>query len=189
MNTISTTITRLESKSFLKDLIIGITASFILSLSAPFTFHLPFTVVPLTLQVHVLLILSALLGSRRATIMVISYLCQGAMGMPVFAGGAFGIANLIGPRGGYLLGYLVSANLVGRLQEMSNSKAISLFSNMAIGNLVIYGCGVLWLQQFIGVPKAFMLGLVPFVVGDFLKLVVFSIIAEKLSEKKSRFLS
>ena len=166
----------IKSKNALltNDIVIGVLASFLVVLSAPFTLPLPFSPVPITLQVHVILFLSALLGRRRALIMVLSFLGQGMMGMPVFAGGAFGIANFIGPRGGYLLGYLIAANLVGTLQEKAPRKLLSVFSNMALGNLVIYACGVLWLQQFTGWMGAIYYGVLPFVIGDFIKLLFFS---------------
>lgn len=159
----------------LKDLLVGVSASLILALCAPISFQLGFTPVPITIQVQVALFLSAFLGARRACFMILAFIGQGVVGFPVFAGGASTILTLIGPRGGYLLGYLVAAFIVGKIyQSIVNKNAMKLFFAMALGNLVVYLLGFVWLSNFVGCQKAFAIGILPFVFLDLLKLAMFS---------------
>jgi biotin transport system substrate-specific component len=175
---------RLEIKSFerlvkgtwTKDAVVGISSSLLLALAAPLTMHLPFTPVPVTLQVQVALLLSAFLGPVRAVWMVSAFLLQGAIGWPVFAGGASSIANLIGPRGGYLLGYLAAAFIVGRIYQARKKTTIALFLSMLIGNLIVYVVGFSWLSAFVGLQKAFFLGIAPFVLADLVKLTMITLL-------------
>ncbi len=97
------------------------------------------------------------------------------MGYPVFAGGASGIAHLLGPRGGYLFGYLCAGFFVGLLQQESRKKnGLTLFTHMALGNLIVYLCGWAYLSTFIGIRGALLLGVAPFILGDLLKLIFFT---------------
>ncbi len=172
-------ITQSVGNEWTKEAAIGITASVLLAICAPFSLHLPFTPVPVTLQVQVALFLSALLGPRKAVWMILAFLSQGIMGWPVFAGGASTVATLIGPRGGYLFGYLVAAYFVGKFyQARLNKNALQLFISMTMGNLVIYLCGFAWLAGFVGLKNAFFLGIAPFAFADLTKLVLFTLIKE-----------
>src|SRR3990167_6148581 len=146
-----------SKKIWIKDAGIGILASFLLGASSILSFPLPFTPVPVTIQSQLALFLAALMGPRRGAWMVASFLAQGAMGLPVFAGGAGTLAILFGPRGGYLMGYLLAAYAVGKMHERYN-----LFLSMLTGNMIVYACGMIWLAQFVGVQKAFLLGVTPF---------------------------
>ncbi len=159
----------------IKGVLIAFLASALISLAAPIAIFLPFSPVPLALQMNVILFLAAALGAQRAALMVGFFLLQGALGFPVFAGGNAGAWILVGPRAGYLFGYLVAAFVVGSLQERStNRSALHLFFHMAIGNAIVYIMGAAWLAQFIGGYKALLCGIVPFIPGDLLKLFVFS---------------
>ncbi len=161
----------------LKDMAIGVLASLVLSLCAPISLHLPFTPIPVTIQVQVALFLSAFLGARRAVFMILAFITQGLMGLPVFAGGASTFATLIGPRGGYLFGYLVAAYVVGRIYQRSESKStIRLLLAMLLGNAFIYLLGFSWLSNFVGVKKAFLLGVAPFALPDLIKLTMTSLL-------------
>lgn len=163
---------------------IAIGASCLIALLSRISIPLPFSPVPLALGPHICLFLGALLGSRLGAWSVLVYLIQGAMGLPVFALGQGGLAVLMGPRGGYLVGYLVAAWLTGYLTEKSNATTFrQLFTAMAIGNLVIYFCGLSQLSIFVGVEKAFFLGVAPFIIGDFLKLTVASNLLKRLRSR------
>jgi biotin transport system substrate-specific component len=159
----------------LKDVVIGTLASLIVALFAPLSFNLPFTPVPVTLQVQVALFLSAFLGARRGVFMILAFITQGVIGFPVFAGGSATIMTLVGPRGGYLFGYLIAAFLVGKVyQETLNKKLMKLFFSMFLGNICVYLCGFSWLSHFVGLKNAFLLGIAPFALLDLLKLTMFS---------------
>ncbi len=154
-----------------KDAAIGISASLLLALCAPFAIHLPFTPIPVTIQVQVALFLAALMGPRKGVWMIGAFITQGAFGLPVFAGGASTIATIIGPRGGYLAGYLVAAYVCGKIyQSRENRSAIALFISMLIGNLIVYLCGFSWLSAYVGMKQAFLLGIAPFALADLIKL-------------------
>lgn len=162
-----------EERHWIKDTAVVIGASIIIALFAPVAIPLPFTPVPIATQAHVVLFLSCFLGSRRAAISVLAFLFQGAMGLPVFAGGAAGIMVLAGPKGGYLLGYLVAAFVTGWMMERAKDRTPSrAFAAMGMGNLVVYLFGLPWLSCYVGWPGAFVMGMLPFLVGDLCKLVL-----------------
>lgn len=160
-------------RSWLKDVAVVLGASIIIALFSPLAVALPFTSVPISTQSHVILLLSCLLGSKRASLTVLTFIFQGAIGFPVFAGGATGIMNLVGPRGGYLLGYVVAAFVTGFIMErLSNRTPYKAFAAMGFGNLIIYLFGLPWLSRYVGWQNAFVLGMLPFLIGDMLKLVI-----------------
>ncbi|SRR5581483_694260 len=162
-----------RDNSWFKEIALILGASVIIALFAPVSIPLPFTPVPLATQSHVVLLFACLLGAKRVSFAVLAFLFQGAIGLPVFAGGATGILHLAGPRGGYLLGYLVAAFITGLMMErMTNRTPVKVFAAMGLGNLVIYFFGIPWLSRFVGWEKAFILGMLPFLIGDALKLVV-----------------
>lgn len=161
-----------QDRSWVKDLFVVLGASVIIALFAHVSIHLPFTPVPIATQSHVILLLAVLLGSKRSAMAVITYLAQGAMGLPVFSGGHSGILHLAGPTGGYLLGYVVAAYITGLLIERAPSCTPGrALMAMGVGNLAIYLFGLSWLSQFVGLSSAFTLGMLPFLVGDCLKLL------------------
>ncbi|HEY2810328.1 MAG TPA: biotin transporter BioY [Rhabdochlamydiaceae bacterium] len=160
-------------RSWVKEVLIILGASIIISLFAPIAIPLPFTPVPLTTQVHVIIFFGALLGARRAALAVCSFLAQGAMGLPVFAGCKGGFVYLLGPTGGYLLSYIAAAFVIGFLMEkVFKRTTTNAFFAMCIGNAVVYLIGLPWLSLYCGWKAAFQLGLLPFIAGDFLKLVL-----------------
>lgn len=147
--------------------------SILIGLSAQISIPLPFTPVPITGQTLTVLLTGAVLGSRRGALAVLTYLAQGFAGLPVFAGGKFGLATLFGPTGGYLLGFVVAAFVTGWLAERGwdrNFKTNALA--MLAGNVVIYLVGLPWLAVFTGANQAIALGLLPFIPGDLLKLAL-----------------
>jgi len=134
---------------------------------------LPFTPVPVTGQTLAVLLVGALLGSRRGFGSLRMYLVSGVMGLPVFSGGMVGIARLAGPTGGYLLGFLAAAFVVGTLCERSGARRpVPLVLVLVLGSLVIYLFGVPWLSLYVGLEKSLALGLIPFIPGDLVKIAI-----------------
>ncbi len=157
--------------------VLVLTASWLLAISAQFSFNLPFSPVPITGQTLVVLLLGALLGKNRGAAAVGLYLFQGAIGLPVFAGGKSGFITLAGPTGGYLIGFIAAAYVVGILMELRYDKSlIYLGFSMLIGNIFIYLFGLFWLVQFVSEAQALQMGLMPFLVGDILKILVGAIV-------------
>ena len=115
-----------ESKSLTANIVIAFSGSILLALLARLSIPVPFSPVPITGQTFGILFLGALLGSRIGTLSVIMYILEGLIGLPVFAGGSIGFLYLLGPTGGYILGFIPAVYLVGYLAEkgwMSNVSA------------------------------------------------------------------
>jgi biotin transporter BioY len=156
----------------LYDAIVVVCGSLILCLSAQVKVYLPISPVPITGQTFAVLMLAALLGSRRGVLAVIAYLAEGIAGLPVFVGG-IGLAALIGPTGGYLVGFVAVAYVVGRLAEMGWDRRVSTtVLAMLAGEFVLYTFGVCWLAIMTNIRTALVIGLYPFIVGDILKIAL-----------------
>ena len=159
--------------AWLYDVLLVAGFSLVIALCAQVAIPLPFTPVPVTLQTLAAVVAGGLLGSTRGTAAVLAYLGEGFAGLPVFSGGRAGIAHLMGPTGGYLLGFVLAAFLVGLLCERGASRSwLATLAALVAGSLVIYVPGVLWLGAFTGTQKALALGFVPFLIGDALKVIV-----------------
>ncbi len=162
-----------QTRSRLYDIALVLAGSVLIALSARVTFVLPFSPVPISGQTFAVLLLGALLGRQRGAAAVIAYLMQGIAGLPVFSGGLSGAAVLAGPTGGYLIGFVGAAYLTGWLAERGwDRRVVTTLLAMAAGNAVIYIGGVAWLTTLIGFDAALTGGLVPFIVGDVLKIVL-----------------
>lgn len=167
----------------LRDFFAVLGATIALGLIGPLAIPLPFSPVPISLTAQVILLLAVVLGSKRASLAVLGYLIQGLAGLPVFSMGRCGLLHLAGPTGGYLVGFLVAAYVTGRIVERMGSG--SHFKAMLIGNLVLYPFGLLQLSQFIGLQQAFLVGCLPFLAGDLLKLVLAAKTSQTLSARGS----
>lgn len=135
---------------------------------------LPFTPVPLTLQVIPVLLAAALLGPVRGPASQLVFLAAGALGAPVFTAGAGGAAYLLGPTGGYLVGFAAAALVVGRLLDIPGPAGfLRIAGAMTAGTAVIFILGVTHLAVFTGGSwtTAFRLGSLPFLPGAALKIV------------------
>ena len=160
----------------LYDVALMIGGSLFVALSARIAISLPFSPVPITGQTLAVLLVGALLGSRRGACSLLLYLLEGAVGLPVFAGGIGGPAHLLGPTGGYLIGFAGAAFVAGLLAEQRwdrrvQSNALAMF----LSNLVIYAFGLPWLAHFVGADKVLALGFYPFIAGDLMKLALATI--------------
>jgi len=135
--------------------------------------RIPIGPVPITGQTLGVLLVGALLGSRQGPLSVAIYLGHGLIGLPVFAGGTTGLARMMGPTGGYLVGFVVAALVVGWLSERGWSRRFTTAAAaMVVGNLCVYAVGLPWLASFTGTRAALRLGLIGFIPGDLLKLLL-----------------
>jgi len=156
----------------LYDAMVIICGALILGLSAQVKVYLPISPVPITGQTFAVLMLGALLGSKRGVLAILAYLVEGILGLPVFAGG-MGPATLIGPTGGYLVGFIAVAYVGGKLAEMGWDRRVSTtIAAMLAGEIVLYVFGVCWLAIMTNIRIALTVGLYPFIVGDVLKVVL-----------------
>ncbi len=166
--------TRRSATNWRTDALLVVGFSLFVALTARISIELSFTPVPITGQTLGVLLTGALLGSRRGALALLVYLAEGAAGLPVFAGGAAGFARLLGPTGGYLLAYPLAAGLVGLLAERGWDRSIwRAGMTMLLGNLLIYLIAVPWLSWFVGsLTLALAKGMLPFIVGDALKIAL-----------------
>ena len=147
--------------------------SLFIALASQLQVPVPFSPVPVTGQTFAVLLLAAIYGSRRGPAAVLTYLTLGFIGLPVFAGGAFGAARLLGPTAGYLLGFVGAAFVVGTLSERGwDRRPWTTAASMIIGNLVIYLAGVAWLSRFVGSKSVLATGVLPFLPGDAVKIAL-----------------
>lgn len=149
---------------------------------------IPIGPVPITLQVLAIYLAAGFLGWQRGTLSVIVFLLLGAIGVPVFAGGTAGIAKFISPTGGYLIGYIFVALIVGLAIKFFGKKLYVLIIAMIVGILVCYAFGTAWFMvlynsspdQSIGLGAALMTCVVPFLPGDAAKIAVAAVLINRL---------
>ena len=137
--------------------------------------YIPTTPVPFTGQTFGVLVVGGALGLRRGAAALLLYLAIGLLGVPVFAEGASGRAVLFGVTGGYLVGFVVAAAVVGRLAELGWDRRLSgALVTMLVGTSLIYAVGVPWLKLTTGMPwsEAVAVGMTTFLVWDIAKLAV-----------------
>ncbi len=135
--------------------------------------EIPMWPVPITGQTLVVLVLGFAFGPALAGATVATYLAQGALGLPVFAGGAGGPAHLTGPTAGYLFGFLAAAVLTGWLATRGwHRHAATVAAGMVLGNLAIYAMGATWLANLTDGSVAWNGGVQPFLVGDAIKIAI-----------------
>jgi biotin transport system substrate-specific component len=145
----------------------------------------PFWPVPMTLQTGAVALIAAAYGARLGVATVALYLFEGALGLPVFQGTpqqGIGLAYMLGPTGGYLIGFAVEAIVIGWLAERGFDRApMKLFGAMLLGDAIVFALGFVWLAWFavlssgatgVGMAGAFTGGVLPFVLGDLVKLAL-----------------
>ncbi|MCS7178806.1 MAG: biotin transporter BioY [Anaerolineae bacterium] len=169
--------TLIRSRTLARDAWLVGAGSVLVGLMAQIAIPLPFTPVPVTGQTFGVLLVGALLGCRRGALSLVLYLLEGIAGLPVFAGGSSGLTRLLGPTGGYLLGFVVAAGVTGWLCERGWDRRVPTAAlAMLIGNLVIYLFGLPWLALFVGPEKSLVMGFWPFIPGDLLKLALAALV-------------
>jgi len=144
---------------------------------------LPFFPVPLTLQTLFVLLAGAVMR-RYAVIPTSLYLLLGTLNLPVFHNGTAGLGILLGPTGGYMLGFIPAALIVGLAYEQKR-KSVRIFGLIA-GSASIYALGTIWLTFSAGLPfyEALVIGVLPFIPGDILKGYAVYLIADRLERRK-----
>jgi biotin transport system substrate-specific component len=155
-----------------RDTVLVVGGAALTALAAQVSIPLPFTPVPLTLQTFAVLLVGASLGTARGLLSMALYLLVGVAGAPVFSHGTSGWG---GASFGYVVGFVLAAALVGRLAERGLTRTpVRTAAVMVLGNLAIYAVGVPWLMAVahVDLPKALALGVVPFLLGDAVKVAV-----------------
>jgi len=196
---------RARSTVLFRELVLITLFAALTALGARVTIPLPFTPVPVTLQVLFPLLAGLLLGSKRGALSQAEYVAAGLAGLPVFAKGGSGLTYFLGPTGGYLLGFIAAAFVVGELVAMNQRNSavrvsIKGFDTLcysargatflaSLGGVVaIYLCGALWLAAWLGVTghlsptvcltQAWKLGVLPFIAVDVTKALAVAAVTE-----------
>ncbi len=147
----------------------------------------------MTMQSLVVLLIGIAYGCRLGAATVLAYLVEGLAGLPVFAGPSAGMAYMAGPTGGYLLGFLLGAACIGWLAERGWDRSLGRAGvAMALGHLVLFIPGVIWLAVLFGWTKAVALGVTPFIAATIVKTALgialvgafWSLIGRRLSREK-----
>ena len=161
----------------------------------------PFYPVPMTMQTFIVLLCGVIPGPKFGFITLSLYFFEGAIGLPVFQGTpekGLGITYIMGPTGGYLIGFVISAFLAGSLlsktmgfnkkfliKHNKNENLFSVFIKLSIALFPIYLFGLIWLGVVLGWDKPILeLGLYPFILGEFFKITLLSFIICKLNNYK-----
>jgi biotin transport system substrate-specific component len=167
-----------RAAGWLRDAILILLCTLFVTALAQVKIALPFTPVPLTGQTFAVLLVGAVLGSKRGAASMLSYIALGAFGLPVFAGGASGIAYLSGATFGYLVGFVLAAYVIGLLAEQGFERNVrTSLLPFLVGTVIIYICGVAWLAVILGsFTKAIAAGLLPFLIGDAIKLIAAALV-------------
>lgn len=133
---------------------------------------IPMVPVPIVLATYFILTVGALLGWKWGLATVALYLFLGLIGLPVFSGGKAGIGTLLGPTGGYLIGYLLAAGITGLIAAPHKGRnLVRIIIAVLAGTIIIYLCGVTWLKfkLKLDLSKALSIGMAPFLIGDTIK--------------------
>jgi len=143
--------------------------------------------VPITLQTFFVILSGAVLGKRLGLVSQLCYLALGITGLPIFQGYSSGLSVVGGPTGGYLAGFIFSSYLVGKLLELRNASRLWIIASFSLAALTIYAFGVFWLIYLykISITGAISIGILPFIPGDTVKILLASSIYPTIS-KRSR---
>ena len=165
----------------------------LLTLSAKLSVPFYPYIVPMTMQTFAVLVIGMALGWKLGAATVMLYLIEGALGLPVFAytpAKGIGISYMVGPTGGYLIGFLLSAALLGYLGERGFDRNIgTTLAAMLMGTVVIFVFGYSWLAYLIGAEKAFLFGVYPFLWAEAFKIALAALVLPtcwKLLGRRSR---
>ena len=172
-----------NQSKLLSSIILIVTGTVLLTLSAKIA--VPFYPVPMTLQTLLVLFIGLTYGRILAPLTVALYLFQGAIGLPVFANGG-GVVYLLGPTGGYLIGFLVAVIILSHLSNIgwNRNYALTLVSLM-FGTITIFSCGLLQLSIVLNktIADSMLLGLTPFIYGETFKILILLVLIPLVSKK------
>jgi biotin transport system substrate-specific component len=158
------------------------TALFVALIAMGAFIAIPLGPVPIVLQNMFVLLAGIILGPVWGLACVGIYLLIGFAGLPVFAGGTSGIGKLFGPTGGYLLGYLPAVFITGAISKGLKKSITADVLAMITGTIIIYAIGVPWLKMAFSLSwqKAIAAGMIPFLIGDGLKIAAAAFMAKKI---------
>ena len=172
-------IKKIESLNILKKISLVLVGTLLLTISAKI--NVPFYPVPMTMQTFVVVLIGITFGWKLGLATIFAYLFEGAIGLPVFAGTpekGIGIIYMVGPTGGYLLGFIFSVFIAGFVDL--NKNLFIKFILISLSIFAIYLTGVPWLAYLSGWEIAYVWGIKNFILAEIFKIIILSLITEKL---------
>ncbi len=150
---------------------------------------LPFSPVPVSGQSLGIMLAGSILTLRQALYSVLTFVLVGVIGIPVFSGLVGGVGIVIGPRGGYYLGFLIGVAVISMLKGQNNSLWRLALANGIGGIIIVYFFGTLWLSFITGIEleKALTIGALPFIPGDLFKVFAATIIGVAVNKRLTKF--
>ena len=168
-----------KEKEFLKSIFFVLSGVILLSIMSQLIIPLYFTPVPISLGSFGIMLVALLYGRKLGTATVISYVAAGSLGAPIFAG--FKAGSLFSPTGGYILGYIAAALILGFLSDKGIAKSyVKTFLSLLLASAVILVLGALVLMLFVPIKNVFMAGVFPFIPGDMIKVIVATLLFPRL---------
>lgn len=165
----------ISQNALVNNAVIILFGSMFLALSAQIT--IPLHPVPITLQAAAALFIGMIFGPKMGAKIILAYLVEGICGLPVFANFSFGIHVLLGPTGGYLIGFIPAAILAGYLLQHGWAKhRFTIFLAALFGTIVLFIPGYFVLAHFIGFHNAYLFGVLPFYLADGCKILLLTLI-------------
>jgi biotin transport system substrate-specific component len=144
---------------------------------------LPFSEVPITLQTMFTYLAGAILGGYLGALSQLIYILIGVAGIPIFARGGSSISVLFGPSGGYLIGFIIAAFVIGELRKIKRG-VVWLCICMVVGTIIIYILGIIQLMNWakFDLNQALVLGVLPFIFGDVIKILIATYITYRVEK-------
>ena len=168
-----------KEKEFLKSIFFVLSGVIFLSITSQLIIPLYFTPVPISLGSFGVMLIALLYGRKLGTATVLSYVAAGSLGAPIFAG--FKAGSLFSPTGGYILGYIAAALILGFLFDKGIAKSyVKTFLSLLLVSVIIFVLGALVLMLFVPIKNVFMAGVLPFIPGDMLKAVAATLLFPRL---------
>ncbi|MCM1100345.1 MAG: biotin transporter BioY [Clostridium sp.] len=174
-----------EHASKIKEMaVIGLMTAVVCVL-APISFYIPISPVPISLGSMMIYFVVTVLGARRGTVSVLLYILLGLAGLPVLSGFTGGAGKLFGPTGGYIIGYIFLALIFGFFTDHWKDRLAMQILGAILGTLALYLFGTLWLGRQLGIDfmAALWAGVIPYIPGDIVKLILAMTLGIKLRKR------
>ena len=156
----------------------------LLCISSYIAFPLPFTPIMITSQTIIINLIALTMNTKKGVLSIIVFYLIGAIGVPVFSGGRSGIGTLVGPSGGYFLGFLLTVLVITLIKGKNLNLRKSIILTVFVGMTIIYICGATWMGYYNGLSfmENLKVSILPFIPGDIIKCVLASYIAVKINK-------
>lgn len=157
----------------------------VICLLAPWALPLPFSPVPLSLGTLAIYFVVSVLGMKLGTLSVLIYILLGTVGLPVFTNFSGGVGKLLGPTGGYILGYIFMTLICGLFVDKWPDNILLRALGMVLGTAALYLFGTIWLayEANLSFSAAWVMGVLPYIPGDLAKMVLAMIIGGQLRRR------